>query len=67
MRQRLAPSASRSAISLRAGGAAGQSMFARFKLAMSKTAPAMAISSTPMRVIGPSSSGDVLILTRDGF
>ncbi len=33
---------------------------------MSRTAPAIAISSVPMSVIGPSSSGEVLMLKRDG-
>jgi hypothetical protein len=42
-------------------------MFARFKLAMSKTAPAIPINNVPMSVTGPSSSGDVLILNRDGL
>ena len=66
MRQREAPSARRSAISLFRAVPRASSMFARFKLAMSNTAPAIAMSSVPMSVTGPSSSGEVLILKRDG-
>ena len=42
-------------------------MFARFRQAMRRTAPAIAMSNVPIKVIGPSSSGDVLRLNRDGF
>ena len=37
------------------------------RLAMSRTAPAIAINKVPMSVTGPSSSGVVLRLKRDGF
>ncbi|MEO6065144.1 MAG: hypothetical protein ABIP49_05135 [Lysobacterales bacterium] len=34
---------------------------------MSRTAPAIAMSNVPMSVTGPSSSGEVLMLKRDGL
>ena len=66
IRQRDAPTARRSAISFERAVPRASSMFARFKLAISRTAPAIPISSAPIRVTGPSSSGEVLILNRDG-
>ena len=67
IRQRDAPSARRSAISFARVVPRASNILARFKHAISKTAPAIAISSVPIKVIGPSSSGDVLKLNRDGF
>ena len=66
MRQRDAPSARRSAISFARAVPRASSMFARLRLAMSRTAPAMARSNVPTNVIGPSSSGVVLMLKREG-
>jgi hypothetical protein len=66
IRQRDAPTASRTAISFDREVARASSMFARFKHAMSNTAPAIAISNVAINVIGPSSSGCVLRLNRDG-
>src|SRR5207248_4248811 len=42
------------------------SMLARFRQAISNTAPAIAMSNVAIDVIGPSSSGCVLKLKRDG-
>ena len=64
--QRDAPIASRIAISFEREVARASSMLARFKHAMSSTAPAIAISNVATNVIGPSSSGCVLRLKRDG-
>ena len=65
MRQRLAPSARRTAISLARAVPRASSMFARFKLAMSNTAAAMPMRRAPINVTGPSSSGPVLRLKRE--
>ncbi len=67
IRQRDEPSARRIAISLARAVPRASSMFARFKLAMSRTAAAIDIMSTPIKPIGPSSDGVVLRLKRDGF
>ncbi len=66
IRQRLAPSASRRAISLERFAPRANSMLARLRQAMSRTAAAIASKSVPIRPIGPSSDGVVLILKRDG-
>ena len=67
IRQRDAPSARRRAISLARAVPRASNILARFKHAMSRTAPAIAVSNVPISVTGPSSSGDVLKLKRDGF
>ena len=64
--QRDAPTARRTAISFEREVPRASSMFARFKHAISKTAPAIAMSNVAISVIGPSSSGCVLRLNRDG-
>ena len=67
IRQRDAPSAMRKAISFERAVPRASNIFARFRHAMSRTAPAIAISNVPINVTGPSFSGDVLRLKRDGF
>ena len=51
---------------LRARSAASEQHVGRFRLAISRTAPAMHMSSVAIKVMGPSSSGPVLRLNRDG-
>ena len=67
IRQRDAPIAIRIAISLERDVPRASSMFARFRLAMSRTAPAIPMSKVAINAIGPSSSGPVLRLKREGF
>ena len=67
IRQRDAPTARRTAISFERDVPRARSILARFRQAMSKTAPAMNMSKVAINVIGPSSSGCVLMLKRDGF
>ena len=64
--QRDAPTARRIAISLERDVPRASNMFARFKQAMSRTAPAIAMSNVAISVSGPSFSGCVLRLNRDG-
>ena len=64
--QRDAPTASRTAISFERDVPRASNMFARFKQAMSRTAPAIAMSNVAISVSGPSFSGCVLRLNRDG-
>ena len=64
--QREAPSARRSAISFARVVPRASSMLARFKQAISNTAPAIAMSKVAINVIGLLSGGDVLRSKRDG-
>ena len=64
--QRDAPTARRIAISLERDVPRASNMFARFKQAMSRTAPAIAMSNVAISVSGPSSSGCVLSPNRAG-
>ena len=64
--QRDAPTARRTAISLERDVPRASNMLVRFKQAMSKTAPAIAISNVATSVSGPSSSGCVLRPNRAG-
>ena len=64
--QRDAPTASRTAISFERAVPRASNMLARFRQAISNTAPAIAMSNVAINVIGPSSSGCVLKLKRDG-
>ena len=67
IRHREAPMAIRTAISFAREVPRASNMLARFRLAMSRTAPAIAISRVAISAIGPSSSGPVLRLKRLGF